>query len=190
MRDSLRVLAISGVLAIAAALSPAIAQTEGPAPTDSASPAADSAQTASPAETASRAQPASPAQADGAAPPESSGSSAIVPDEDLKKALSEIRASWRDYEKCSGSRLCNDYFESFGVGITFDDGTLAPFAHVQRLKTSRHDCIMNARDALDRGDRSMAVQWVMASQMREPLERDWLGDHPDAVLAALRHAVL
>jgi hypothetical protein len=171
MRDSLRVLAISGVLALAAALSPATAQTEGPAPIDNSSPAADPAQTAG---------PALPASAQTLTP---------VPDEDLKKALSEIRSSWRDYEKCSGSTVCNGYFESFGVGITFSDGTLAPFAHVQRLKTSRHDCIMNARDALDRGDRSMAVQWVMASQMREPLERNWLGDHPDAVLAALRHAV-
>jgi len=177
MRDSLRVLAISGVLAIAAAGLPAIAQTEVPAP-GSSSPAADPA------------QPASPAQAGDAAPPVGAQTSAPVPDEDLKKALAEIRASWRDYEKCDSSRMCNQYFESFGVGLTFDDGTLAPFAHVQRLKISRHDCIVNARDALDRGDRSMAVQWVMASQMREPLERNWLGDHPDAVLAALRHAVL
>jgi hypothetical protein len=176
MRDSLRVLAISGALALAAALSPAIAQTAGPAPIDNSSPAADPAQTAG------------PAQPDSAAQPASAQTTTPVPDEDLKKALSEIRSSWRDFEKCSG-RVCNDYFDSFGVGITFNDGTLAPFAHVQRLKTSRHDCIMNARDALDRGDRSMAVQWVMASQMREPLERNWLGDHPDAVLAALRHAV-
>jgi hypothetical protein len=168
MRDSLRVLAISGALAVAAALSPAIAQTT---------------------ETANPAQPANPAQSGVVVPPASGQSSTPVPDEDLKKALSEIRASWRDYEKCRGSGVCNDYFESFGVGITFNDGTLAPFAHVQRLKTSRHDCIVNAREALDRGDRSMAVQWVMASQMREPLERNWLGDHPDAVLVALRHAV-
>ena len=171
MRDSLHVLAISGALALAAALSPAIAQTEAPAPTDSAPQAANSAPTG------------------GAALPGSTGSSTPIPGGDLRKALSEIRSSWHDYEKCSRSKVCDDYFESFGVGITFNDGTLAPFAHVQRLKASRHDCIVNAREALDRGDRSMAVQWVMASQMREPLERNWLGDHPDAVLAALRHAV-
>ena len=177
MRDLPCVLAISAVLAIAAASASVIAQTESPARTDSTSPAADSSQTADPSQSGSAGLPAG------------AQSSIPIPDDDLKKALSEIRSSWRDYEKCSGGKVCNDYFESFGVGITFDDGTLAPFAHVQRLKTSRHDCIVNARDALDRGDRSMAVQWVMAAQMREPLERNWLGDHPDAVLAALRHAV-
>jgi hypothetical protein len=171
MRDSLRLLAISGVLAIAAAS--VIAQTEGPAPTDSSSPAADPAQTRG-----------------GAALPASAGSSTPIPDDDLRKALSEIRSSWHDYEKCSRSKVCSDYFESFGVGITFNDGTLVPFAHVQRLNASRHDCIVNARDALDRGDRSMAVQWVMASRLLEPLDRNWLGDHPDAVLEALRHVVL
>jgi hypothetical protein len=113
-------------------------------------------------------------------------SSAPIPDDDLKKALSEIRSSWRDYEKCARSKMCSTYFESFGVGLTFNDGTLVSFAHVQRLTASRHDCIVNARDALDRGDLGMAVQWVMASQMQEPLDRNWLGDHPDAVIEALR----
>ena len=206
MRDSLHVLAISGALALAAALSPAIAQTQAPAPTDSAPPAVDPAPTAAPAQAvnaASRADPAQavnptptadPAQAANSAPtagaalPGGTGSTPI-PGDDLKKALSELRSSWHDYEKCSRTRVCDDYFESFGVGITFNDGTLAPFAHVQRLKASRHDCIVNAREALDRGDRSMAVQWVMASQMLEPLDRNWLGDHPDAVLEALRHIV-
>ena len=56
----------------------------------------------------------------------------------------------------------------------------------QRLTASQHDCIVNARDALDRGDKALAVQWVMASQMQEPLDRNWLGDHPDAVIEALR----
>jgi hypothetical protein len=183
MRDSLQVLAISGALALAAALSPAIAQTAAPAPTDSAPQAAAPAQTADPAQAVNSAPTA------GAAPPASAGSSTLIPGDDLRKALSKIRSSWHDYEKCSRSKVCDDYFESFGVGITFSDGTLAPFAHVQRLKASRHDCIVNAREALDRGDRSMAVQWVMASQMLEPLDRNWLGDHPDAVLEALRHLV-
>ena len=169
MRDSLRGLAISGALAVAAALSPAIAQGESPT------------QAADPAQAASPAQPGSLAPATGAS------TAVSVPDEDLKKAASEIRSSWRDYDKCTRSKVCSSYFESFGVGITFGDGEIVPFAHVQRLTASRHDCIMNARDALDRGDRGMAVQWVMASQMLEPLDRNWLGDHPDAVLEALRH---
>jgi hypothetical protein len=32
----------------------------------------------------------------------------------------------------------------------------------------------------------MAVQWVMAAQMQDLPVRNWLGEHPDAVLEALR----
>ncbi len=162
MRDSLRVLAISGVLAVAGALSPAIAGDKAMAQAQSAP---------------------STAQLAGPTP---SASSAPVPDADLKKALAEIRAAWRNYEKCDRSKVCSAYFESFGVGLSFNDGTIVSFAHVQRLTASKHDCIVNAHDALDRGDRAMAVQWVMASQMLEPLDRNWVGDHLDAVIEALR----
>ena len=179
MRESLRVLAISGALAVAAGLSPAIAQTESPAQDGSAA-------------TSSSAQPASPPPATSApsqvlAPATNVSTPVVIPADDLKQAESEIRASWHDYEKCAHSKVCSAYFESFGVGITFGDGEIVPFAHLQRLTTSRHDCIQNARDAATRGDRGLAVQWVMASQMLEPLDRNWLGDHPDAVLEALRH---
>jgi hypothetical protein len=109
-----------------------------------------------------------------------------IPDADLKKALSAVKSSWRDYAQCERAKLCSVDFESFGVGLTFNDGTIAPFAHAQRLSASGHDCILNARAALERGDKSMAVQWVMAAQLQEPLTRNWLGDHPDAVLAALQ----
>ena len=162
MRDSLRVLAISAVLAVAGALSPAIAG-------DNAMTQAQSAP--------STTQLAGPTPA---------ASSAPISDADLKKALTEIRAAWRDYEKCDHSKVCSAYFESFGVGLSFNDGTIVSFAHVQRLTASKHDCIVNAHDALDRGDRAMAVQWVMASQMLEPLDRNWVGDHPDVVIEALR----
>ena len=202
MRDSLRGLAISGALAVAAALLPGIAQTESltqaadPAqPASPAQGAEPAAQTASPVQATAPVQTASPAQATAPPPaaslaPATGASTAVsVPGEDLKKAASEIRGSWRDYDKCTRSKVCSSYFESFGVGITFGDGEIVPFAHVQRLTASRHDCIVNARDALDHGNRGMAVQWVMASQMLEPLDRNWLGDHPDAVLEALRHIV-
>jgi hypothetical protein len=162
MKDSLHVLAISGVLAVAGALSSAIAG-------DNAIALAQSAPSA--------AQLAGPTPA---------ASSAPIPGADLKKARSEIRSAWRDYEKCDRSKVCSEYFESFGVGLSFNDGTIVSFAHVQRLTASKHDCIVNAHDALDRGDRAMAVQWVMASQMLEPLDRNWVGDHPDAVIEALR----
>ena len=180
MRESLRVLAISGALAFVAALSPAIAQTESPTQGGGATPAENTAQPASPAPGAS-----APSQA--LAPATSAAAPVVIPADDLKQAESLIRASWHDYEKCSHSKICSAYFESFGVGITFADGEIVSFAHLQRLTTSRHDCIQNARDAAGRGDRALAVQWVMASQMLVPLDRNWLGDHPDAVLEALRH---
>jgi hypothetical protein len=180
MRESLRVLAISGVLAVATALSPAIAQTESPAQDGSTAAAENSAQSASPA-------PATSAPSQVLAPATGASTPVVVPADDLKQAESLIRASWHDYEKCEHSKICSAYFESFGVGITFGDGEIIPFAHLQRLTTSRHDCIQNARDAAARGNRGLAVQWVMASQMMVPLDRNWLGDHPDAVLEALRH---
>jgi hypothetical protein len=216
MRVSLHGLAISGALAVAAALSPAMAQTEstvqdatvvqvanaarladaqGESPVQAADPAqaasptqgSDQPQTASPAAPGTDpAQAASPTQPASLAPAAGATTAVAIPADDLKKAGSEIRASWHDYDKCTRSKVCSSYFESFGVGLTFGDGEIVPFAHVQRLTASRHDCIVNARDALDHGNRGMAVQWVMASRMLEPLDRNWLGDHPDAVLAALR----
>ena len=216
MRDLLHGLAISGALAVAAVLSPAIAQTESPvrvagavqvanparladaqgeSPVQAADPAqaasptqgSDPAQAGSPATPGTDpAQAASPTQPASLAPAAGATTAVSIPADDLKKAGSEIRASWHDYDKCTRSKVCSSYFESFGVGLTFGDGEIVPFAHVQRLTASRHDCIVNARDALDHGNRGMAVQWVMASRMLEPLDRNWLGDHPDAVLAALR----
>jgi len=124
------------------------------------------------------------AQGDKTAP---ASTSAVVPADEVKKALSEIKTSWQDFRKCERSRVCGAYFESFGVGITFNDGTIVPFSHTQRLTASEHDCIVNARAALNRGDRGLAVQWVMASKLNtSPDVRDWLGDHPDAVVEALR----
>jgi hypothetical protein len=155
-------LAISGGLAVAGALSLALAS-------DKAMTQAQSAP--------STAQLAGPTPAASGAP---------IPDADLKQALSAIRTAWRDYQRCDRSKVCSAYFDSFGVGLSFNDGTIVSFAHVQRRTASKHDCIVNAHDALDRGDRAMAVQWVMASQMLEPLDRNWVGDHPDAVIEALR----
>jgi len=202
MRDLLHGLAIAGALAVAVALSPAMAQGEstdagvvhvanaappGDAQGESPVQAADPAQAASPTQAAADpAQSANPTQSPSLAPAPGAATAVAIPADDLKKAGSEIRASWHDYDKCTRSKVCSSYFESFGVGLTFGDGEIVPFAHVQRLTASRHDCIVNARDALDHGNRGMAVQWVMASQMLEPLDRNWLGDHPDAVLEALR----
>jgi hypothetical protein len=108
-------------------------------------------------------------------------------DSDVKKALAEIKVSFRDYGPCVRASQCAVYFDSFGVGLTFGDGSIAPFAHTQRLNASAHDCIVNARASLAHGDKPMAVQWVMAARLDDPGMRNWLGDHPEAVLEALRH---
>jgi hypothetical protein len=108
-------------------------------------------------------------------------------DADVRKALSDIKASFRDYGQCARATQCAAFFDSFGVGLAFSDGSIAPFAHAQRLSASAHDCILNARASLDRGDKAMAVQWVMAARIDDPGVRNWLGDHPEAVLEALRH---
>jgi hypothetical protein len=165
MRPLVRALAISGACIAVVALSPAIARS------------ADAAQTGG-----SDAQASGNAQTNVAAP-----AGAIVAASDLKKALTEIKISWRTYDKCNQVKLCGAYFDSFGVGITFGDGSIAPFIRAQRLTASEHDCIVNARAALERGDRGLAVQWVMAAKLQmSPSVRNWLGDHPDAVVAALR----
>jgi hypothetical protein len=88
--------------------------------------------------------------------------------------------------------FCCAYFDSFGVNITFSDGSIAPFAHVYRLFKSAHDCIVEAKRALagrppsTPPDRGLAVQWVMATQIHNRPELDWLRTHPDAVIAALQ----
>lgn len=108
-----------------------------------------------------------------------------VTERDIKTATSELVSAWHNYQPCNRAKLCAAYFESYGVAITFSDGTIAPFSHTQRLRASAHDCIVNARLALERGDRGLAVQWVMASYLHDALYRNWLADHPDAVIAAL-----
>ena len=111
----------------------------------------------------------------------------VVSDADVKKALTEIRNSWRDFNTCDRSDVCSAYFDTFGVALTFADGSIAPFSHLRRRTLSAHDCIVNARAALEQKDRGLAVQWVMAAQAEHPQLRAWMGDHPDAVIEALNH---
>lgn len=118
---------------------------------------------------------------------ESASASVPVPKADVRKAISHIRHAWGSVAPCAGTERCAAYFESFGAALTFNDGSLVPLAHEQRLNRSAHDCIQEARAALHRGDRALAVQWVMAAHMDVPLIRNWLADHPDAVLEGLRH---
>jgi len=195
MRDSLRTLTISAALALAAALAPVLAQTgnapaqdSGAAATPAAPPDAskDSSGTAPPQGTPAASQdPNAPRFAAPNGADESISSDAAIPAADLKKAISILRRATRDYMQCTSTRICLTYFDSYGVGFTFADGTLAAFSHQQRGQISGHDCVVNARNALGRGDRSMAVQWMMAAQ-NDILNRNWISDHPDALLKALR----
>lgn len=156
MRSLLQALAVSGALIVAAGVVPAVGWSEPPADA--------SATVAAPANTA-----------------------APIPSADIKKAIYQIRKASRSYAPCDDrTPHCSGNFDSFGVALTFGDGTMVPFAHEQRIKQSGHDCIFNAREALKRGELALAVQWVMAAHMSDPLTRNWLGDHPDAVLEGLR----
>jgi hypothetical protein len=163
MRASLRALAISSALISLLALSPAVAQD--PAPARKPAPAQN------------------PPDADGAKSADAAG----VSERDVKTVLSELIAAWHNYDQCDRKKVCSASFESYGVALTFNDGTIVPFAHMQRQRASAHDCIVKARDALARGDRGLAVQWVMASYLHDDAFRNWLADHPDAVIAALHN---
>ena len=165
MRASLLALAVSGALIVAVGVAPAMGQSVPPA--DVSAPAA----TAPPTDASASATAPAPAP---------------VSNADIRKAVSQIRNASRSYAPCERVSQCSAYFDSFGVALTFNDGTMAPFAHEQRLKQSGHECIQNARKAVQQGERALAVQWVMAAHMDDPLTRNWLGDHPDAVLEALR----
>jgi len=127
-----------------------------------------------------------PAMDQGGTPAAASASApAPVSKTDIKKAIARIRRAYRSNVPCRDDVRCANYFESFGVALTFNDGTIAPFAHEQRLERSARDCIQEARTAWRGGNRALAVQWVMAAYMDDPLTRNWLADHPDAVLEAL-----
>jgi hypothetical protein len=106
---------------------------------------------------------------------------------DLATATNVVKEAWNDFTGCRRPSACKANFESFGVAIAFADGSMSPFSHVQRLTATARDCIRNAKAYLEQGNRSMAVQWVMAARIENTGVRDWLGNHPDAVLEALRH---
>ena len=79
-----------------------------------------------------------------------------------------IEQAWKDFAHCRRASACNEYFESFGVAISFGDGSIAPFSHIQRLTATSHDCIKTAMAYLHQGDKSLALQWAMARLMSTP----------------------
>jgi hypothetical protein len=157
----IRALAVSGALMVAASVLPAMEQGEKRANVGARATDASAAATAS--------------------------ASTPVAKADIKKAISHIRRAWGSDAPCSGAARCAAYFESFGAALMFSDGTIVPLAHEQRLNRSGHDCIQEARASLHQGNRALAVQWVMAAHLDNPLTRNWLADHPDAVLEGLSH---
>jgi hypothetical protein len=125
--------------------------------------------------------------------PEAAATSALQPQinapaaAEVAVATGYIKEAWNDFTHCRRPSACNTYFESFGVAISFSDGSIAPFSHIQRLTATSRDCIKTAKAYLDQGNKSLALQWAMASRVENSHVRDWLGNHPDAVLEALRH---
>lgn len=103
---------------------------------------------------------------------------------DVEIATAHIRWAWGNYGPCTRFPLCATYIGNFE--IVFSDGNISFRNIVQRLTTSAHDCIANAKNALGRNDRGLAVAWVMASQIHNSPVYDWLKNHGDAVITALR----
>lgn len=115
---------------------------------------------------------------------------ASIVENDDQIAFSHISWAWGNTGPCTRFILCATYIGNFE--ITFSDGNIGFNRIIQRLTTSAHDCIANAKKAL-RGpnrdgvnpDRGLAVGWVMASQIHNRPVYDWLRNHGDAVIRAL-----
>lgn len=97
-----------------------------------------------------------------------------------------LKSAAADFTGCRHPSACYVYFDTFGVAIPFADGSIVPFSHVQRLTATSRECIKKAKALEGEGNRSLAVQWAMAARIENRSIRDWLGNHPDAVLEALR----
>lgn len=102
---------------------------------------------------------------------------------DTDVALGHINWAWGDHGPCTKFLLCATYIDH--AGISFSDGNLGAFVKIQRLTTSAHDCIQNAKNALRDSNKALAVEWVMASQIHNRPVYDWLKGHGDAVVSAL-----
>ncbi len=121
-----------------------------------------------------------------AAHAQTSGAPSAPDAADVNQAITYVKDALNDFTHCRRPSACSAYFDTFGVAIPFADGSIAPFAHIQRLNASSRDCIKTAKAHLDQGDRTLAVQWTMAARIENTRVRDWLGSHPDAVVEALR----
>jgi hypothetical protein len=118
------------------------------------------------------------------------GRHASVDREDVVQAVSYLKSAAADFTNCRRASACKVYFDTFGVAIPFADGSIAPFSHVQRLSATSRECVKKAKALQDDGNRGLAVQWAMAARIENRTIRDWLGNHPDAVLEALRQVTV
>ena len=109
---------------------------------------------------------------------------------DVAQALGYLKSAAADFTNCRRASACHVYFDTFGVAIPFADGSIVPFSHVQRLTATSRECIKKAKALEEEGNRSLAVQWAMAARIENRSIRDWLGNHPDAVLEALRQVTV
>jgi hypothetical protein len=114
-----------------------------------------------------------------------SAAALAVPGSDVDHAWTAVNWAWHDDGPCTRFVLCWTYIN--GAGIAFSDGRVGPFVQIYRDGKSAHSCIQSALDALygNPSNPGLAVEWVMASQIHNPPEKDWLQNHPDAVIAAL-----
>lgn len=113
-----------------------------------------------------------------------------IAEDDVQVAYQGIIWAWNNHGPCTRFVLCATYIGNFE--ITFGDGKIGFSKLVQRLTTSAHNCIQNAKNALlgdnhngINPDRGLAVAWVMASQIHNKPYYEWLKEHGDAVIKAL-----
>lgn len=113
-----------------------------------------------------------------------------VLDNDVQFAYVNELWAWNDHSNCKRIALCFTYIGNFE--ITFSNGKVGFNKIVQRVTTSAHDCIQNAKNALlgqdndgKNPDRALAVAWIMASQIHNKAVYEWYRTHGDATLKAL-----
>jgi uncharacterized phage infection (PIP) family protein YhgE len=155
-------------------------------------PAAQEAESTSQSHAQTAASASSPASASAPGGAALAGAQQAVagPSADVAQAIAYLKSAAADFTNCRRASACYIYFDTFGVAIPFADGSIVPFSHVQRLTATSRECIKKAKVLEEEGNRSLAVQWAMAARIENRSVRDWLGNHPDAVLEALRHVTV
>jgi len=106
-------------------------------------------------------------------------------DPDGDRAYKDVSWAWGDSGPCTKLTLCLSYFSDWEIKVNLGSGSISVMPRVQRITTSAHECIQNAKNALAAGDRVLAVSWVVATQLQNRPEMEWLATHGQAVITAL-----